>query len=333
MRKRSEVVNLVNSWVGKNEKDGSHKEIIDIYNSYMNPLPRNIKMQYNWAWCAATWSALAIKLMYTDIMPIEISCGYLIDQAKKMGCWVEDDAYIPKPGDAVLYDWQDKSGKADNNGWPDHVGTVTYVDEDAGYFVVTEGNYNDSVKKRTVLINGVYIRGFITPKYDEDITISGGELQKPGKTISEVAHEVIAGIWGNGNTRRNNLEICGYNYEAVQNKVNEILNGAADDTYNEHGPATDNSQEQPVMKRVITPCYALEKNETFSGTYKTMANLYLRMDAGTNKKAMCLMPKGTKVAHYGYYNAFNGQRWPLVQVILDGVEYTGFCSAEYLVPA
>lgn len=326
MRKRSEVVNLVNSWVGKNEKDGSYKEIIDIYNSYMNPLPRNIKMQYNWAWCAATWSALAIKLMYTDIMPIEISCGYLIDQAKKMGCWVEDDTYIPKPGDAVLYDWQDKSGKADNNGWPDHVGTVTYVDRDSGYFVVTEGNYNDSVKKRTVLINGVYIRGFITPRYDVDEIFYRNDYRTPGKSIPEVAHEVIAGIWGNGDGRQSMLRINGYDYNEVQKEVNRILNGDIDT------PA-DNSQDQPVVKRVITPCYALERNETFSGTYKTKANLYLRMDAGTNKKAMCLMPKGTKVAHYGYYNMHNGRRWPLIQVILDGVEYTGFCSAEYLVPA
>ena len=40
-------------------------------------------------------------------MPVEISCYYLIEAAKKMGCWQENDAYIPNPGDAILYDWQD----------------------------------------------------------------------------------------------------------------------------------------------------------------------------------------------------------------------------------
>ena len=101
---RNDVVNLVNSWEGRNEADGTHKYIIDIYNSHL-PHPRNTKMQYNWAWCACTWSALAVKLDYTDIMPIEISCYYIIEEAKKMGCWQENDAHIPGIGDGVLYDW------------------------------------------------------------------------------------------------------------------------------------------------------------------------------------------------------------------------------------
>ena len=45
---RNDVVNLVNSWEGRNEADGTHKYIIDIYNSHL-PHPRNTKMQYNWA--------------------------------------------------------------------------------------------------------------------------------------------------------------------------------------------------------------------------------------------------------------------------------------------
>ena len=109
---RQKVVDLVESWEGRKESNGTHKYIIDIYNRY-SPLPRNIKMQYDWAWCACTWSALAIKLGYTSIMPIEISCSYLIAHAKKMGCWQENDAYVPSPGDAVLYDWDD-NGVGDN---------------------------------------------------------------------------------------------------------------------------------------------------------------------------------------------------------------------------
>ena len=90
---------------------------------------------YGWAWCACTWSALAVKLNYLAIMPIEISCYYLIEAAKKMGAWQENDDYIPEPGDAILYDWQD-SGTGDNTGNPDHVGTVTYVNRDSGYTTV-----------------------------------------------------------------------------------------------------------------------------------------------------------------------------------------------------
>ena len=164
---RQKVVDLILSWEGKKESDGSFKSIIDIYNSYKGKLPRGTKMQYDWEWCACTWSALAIKLGYTKIMPIEISCYYLIEAAKKMGCWTEKDSYVAKPGDAVLYDWED-SGKGENTSAPNHIGVIIETNKDDNYFIVMEGNYDQSVKKRKLAINGKYIRGFITPKYDTE---------------------------------------------------------------------------------------------------------------------------------------------------------------------
>lgn len=41
--------------------------------------------------------------------------------------------------------------------------------------------------------------------------------------IDEVAQEVIQGEWGNGDERRVRLENEGYNYQAVQDRVNELL--------------------------------------------------------------------------------------------------------------
>ena len=319
---RNDVVNLVNSWEGRNEADGTHKYIIDIYNSHL-PHPRNTKMQYNWAWCACTWSALAVKLGYTDIMPIEISCYYIIEEAKKMGCWQENDAHIPGLGDGVLYDWDD-NGVGDNTGNPDHIGTVIYVNKESGYMVVMEGNYSNAVKKRTIMINGRFIRGFICPKY----TGNGAELpptQSGGKDIKTVAREVIAGQWGNGDARKKNLEAAGYNYKEVQDAVNQILNGSAIQ------PSTPTQpQEQPASKKVVAGAYADKFNKSLAGTYKTTANLYMRHGAGTNKKSMVLIPNGTKVKCYGYYSVSNGVKWLYIQVTIDGVQYTGFSSSVYL---
>lgn len=45
------------------------------------------------------------------------------------------------------------------------------------------------------------------------------------KTTEEVAQEVIAGKWGNGQERKDRLSAAGYNYGAVQAKVNELLSG------------------------------------------------------------------------------------------------------------
>ena len=49
------------------------------------------------------------------------------------------------------------------------------------------------------------------------------EIQNGGKSVDELAQEVIAGKWGNGDDRKNRLTSAGYNYQDVQNKVNEIL--------------------------------------------------------------------------------------------------------------
>lgn len=43
------------------------------------------------------------------------------------------------------------------------------------------------------------------------------------KTVDELAREVIQGKWGDGADRKNKLTAAGYNYSAVQKRVNELL--------------------------------------------------------------------------------------------------------------
>ena len=57
---------------------------------------------------------------------------------------------------------------------------------------------------------------------------SGGNTPAPQptpstKSVDELAREVISGKWGNGSDRKNRLTAAGYDYNAVQNRVNEIL--------------------------------------------------------------------------------------------------------------
>lgn len=52
-----------------------------------------------------------------------------------------------------------------------------------------------------------------------------GQKKPAKKSVDEVAREVIAGKWGNGAKRVYNLTKAGYNYVAVQKRVNEILKG------------------------------------------------------------------------------------------------------------
>ena len=160
----SEIVKVMQSWIGRNEAAGTHKAIIDIYNAH-KPLARGYKVKYTDAWCATTVSAAAIKLGYTDIIPTECSCTKMIELFKKLGCWVENDGRTPKPGDFIFYDWDD-SGKGDNTGSSDHVGIVEKVS--GGKITVIEGNYSNAGKRRTIAVNGKYIRGYGVPKYDAE---------------------------------------------------------------------------------------------------------------------------------------------------------------------
>lgn len=51
-----------------------------------------------------------------------------------------------------------------------------------------------------------------------------GQKPKPaGKTVDTLAREVIRGDWGNGQQRYNRLTAAGYNYNTIQNRVNQLL--------------------------------------------------------------------------------------------------------------
>lgn len=162
---RSEVIKQCDAWLGFNEADGSHKQIIDVYNSH-KPLARGYKLTYKDAWCSGFVSAVAIQLGYTDIIPTEVGCGPHIELFKKQGIWVEADNYVPKPADIILFDWED-NGSGDNTGYPNHIGYVREVKN--GKIITVEGNYSNAVKCRTLEVNGKHIRGFAVPKYDPEL--------------------------------------------------------------------------------------------------------------------------------------------------------------------
>lgn len=165
---RDAIVKLALSYLGSKEGSAKHKEIIDTYNNYgaEHGRPRGYVVKYTDSWCATFISFLAIKLGYTDIIPVECGCPQMIELAKKMGIWVENDAYVPNVGDIILYDWQD-NGRGDNTGTADHIGIVTAVN--GSHMTITEGNKNDSVENRGMAVNGRFIRGYICPKYDKTL--------------------------------------------------------------------------------------------------------------------------------------------------------------------
>lgn len=211
-----DVLNVMRSWLGYNETNGKHKYIIDLYNS-VKPLPRGYAVQYNDEWCDTTVSAAAIKAGCSELIGRECGCEEHVKIFKSMGIWIEDGTITPITGDIIVYNWDDKTQP--NDGYSDHIGYVESVS--GGQITCIEGNKGEAVARRTVPVGWGYIRGFARPKY-----VSGGSTSTT-KSIAKVAKEVLAGAWGNGDARKTALTAAGYDYAAVQAKVNELVSGMA----------------------------------------------------------------------------------------------------------
>lgn len=163
---RQQMLDQAKRWLGCKEADGSHRQIIDCYNT-ITPLPRGYRMTYSDPWCATFVSAVAQKCGLTDIVFPECACDPMIEKYKASGRWIEDDSYSPKHADVIFYDWDD-SGIGDNTGSSDHVGLVwsSYGDD----ITVIEGNCSDMVCYRNIKRNGRYIRGYGIPDYARKAT-------------------------------------------------------------------------------------------------------------------------------------------------------------------
>lgn len=159
---RLSLVETAEGWLGLNEADGSHRQILEVYNAHQ-PLAMGYAVQETDSWCAAFVSAATIRAGLTGSIPTECSCERQIGLFQALGCWEEWDNAIPQPGDLIYYDWDQKSpGEA--TGWSDHVGIVVGVKWP--FVKVIEGNKDDRVAYRVILLGHKSIRGYGRPEYD-----------------------------------------------------------------------------------------------------------------------------------------------------------------------
>lgn len=194
---REKVVAAAKAWLGCNEADGSHRQIVDVYNSH-RPLARGYALKYTDAWCAGFVSAVAIKLGLADIMPTEVGVGNMIELYRKLGRWQESDSYVPKPGDVIMYAWSD-NGVGNCTSGASHVGIV--VSCDGKTITVIEGNKANAVGYREIAVNGRYIRGFGLPDYASKATenepVSPAPATNKEETIKMELRMLKRGMSGN----------------------------------------------------------------------------------------------------------------------------------------
>ena len=350
---RQKFVDTAISYLGCKESNGSHRKIIDGYNA-VKPLARSYAVKYNDAWCATFVSFVGIKAGITDIIFRECGCGAMITLYQKAGRWMENDNYVPEPGDIIMYDWDD-SGSGQCTGYPEHVGIVVSVS--GSTIKVIEGNYSNSVKYRNITVGGRYIRGYCLPDFESKATSvpaeskpssknesttsstnSGSGLNKTAKWtgIVEDCDELNVRTWaGTSNPtvsfsplkKGTEVEVCD-SVKASNGVVWYYIKYK-----NKYGFVSSKYIEKKVVASTTTSSsikvdFAQSFSRSLAGTYKVTASdgLNLRAGAGTDEKLILTIPKNGKVTCYGYYTTEGGAKWYLVSY---GTR-TGFVHSGYL---
>ena len=212
------VLDVMRGWLGFSEANGKFKEIIDLYNS-VKPLPRGYAVQYSDEWCDTCVSAAGIKAGCSELIGRECGVEEHVKIFKKLGIWIEDGTITPEPGYVIVYNW-DKAAQP-NDGYSDHIGFVEKVS--GGMVTAIEGNRGEKVDRRVLPLGWGFIRGYAAPRYEKAANETGGNTGTGKKSVEAVAKEVLAGKWGNGEDRKKRLQAAGYDYGAVQAKVNELV--------------------------------------------------------------------------------------------------------------
>lgn len=198
-------------------------------------------------WCDIFISWLASQVGILDILiPKEAYVPTTAVWYKNKGL-LKDKNYVPQKGDLILFDYN-------YNKTPDHIGIVEKVEGNVIHTI--EGNKSKMVKRQQYAIGNSQIYGIAIVQYNDK-----------QKTIDELAHEVIDNKWGTGEDRKKRLTEAGYDYQAIQKRVNEIL------------------KPKPVTK----PKFVLGKY-----IVNTSKGLNVRAGAGTNYKVKKIYKNGTR---------------------------------------
>lgn len=197
------IINIASEYLGADK--ATKQKIMDYYNTHIFPLVeplRRYRIQPNDDWCMAFASVVAHRAKIENF-PWEVSTYYALQTLKARGV-VFTNSHDSKRGDLVFFDW-------DGNGTPNHVGFVVSVDDDT--ITTIEGNKGDTVGIRTVNHTSRSLLAFAPTDNALSDPIERARIEK-------LAWEVIRGVYGNGERRR---EALGNDYNAVQSMVNQLL--------------------------------------------------------------------------------------------------------------
>lgn len=96
--------------------------------------------------------------------------------------------------------------------------------------VLLECGFMDSTTDTPIILTEAFADNIARAAAEVIIEKSGAKREASTKTVSQIAQEVIAGKWGNGEERRTRLTNAGYDYKEIQSEVNGILSAPTNKT-------------------------------------------------------------------------------------------------------
>lgn len=343
-----DVLNVMRSWLGYNEVNGKFRQIIDLYNS-VKPLPRGYAVQYHDEWCDTTVSAAGIKAGCSDLIGRECGCEQHVKIFQSMGIWIENGTIVPKPGDIILYNW-DQSYQP-NNGYSDHIGFVESVSN--GQITCIEGNKGEAVARRVLSVGNGNIRGYARPKYSGAGTapsnpvtppVSGGDTPNKNVAWYGVVNTGTLNVRTWAGTENPQLKsyptisqgtkvgVC----DTIRDKDGDAwyyiqIKGDKGEKYGFVAAAyiTKQSSSKPNADTTVSDDGVITKTPQWVG--KVVADvLNVRTWAGTNNPLIKSWPRlgyGNLVDVCDVVNAADGSRWYYIRI--DGRIY-GFVHSAYI---
>lgn len=237
----SKVISIAAAEIGYKEKK-SNSQLDDKtanagsknYTKYARDFDEKYPNWYNYkkqtvAWCDmfVDWCFLkafgydkALSLLCQPEKSAGAGCTYSSGYYRAKGQFYTKD---PKPGDQIFF----------GNSLSDvyHTGIVEKADKSKVYTI--EGNSSDQVERCSYSLTYSKIVGYGRPKFDAEPakTEKAEKTETPTttpntgskKTVDELAQEVMDRKWGDNPERRERLIAAGYDYDAVQAKVNELI--------------------------------------------------------------------------------------------------------------
>ena len=129
--------------------------------------------------------------------------------------------YLLSKMDYIIEKANEINGKIDNNTNTETTAPRKINEEIANE--VINGKWGNGADRKNKLTAAGYDYNAIQDIVNQKLTGSNSSSKPSLKSVEEIANEVINGKWGNGADRKNKLTAAGYNYNEVQEKVNQLL--------------------------------------------------------------------------------------------------------------